>query len=118
MREKEIHMGKASSNGPDEADRVLEGQIVATGATPSIALTGTFNLSLWSGSGAGGTAVLQRSFDGGTTWLNCTQLGVLVSLVLAASSSISEVIDSPEAAVLYRLNCAAFTAAFSYRISQ
>jgi hypothetical protein len=122
-------MGKLTTNGAELANKVLAGRVLATGASQPVSVfptsnplifsfSGDWNLTLWAGAAAGGTVVLERSFDGGTTWAACTMSGASVPLVIAASSALTEVIREPEAGVLYRINCTAFTAAFDWRASQ
>lgn len=112
-------MGKLTASGSDQASKVVTGRILATGASqPTFSFSGLWNLTLWAGPAAGGTVVLERSFDGGTTWATCTQSGAPVPLVVAASSGLTEMVREPEAGVLYRINCTAFTAAFDWRASQ
>jgi hypothetical protein len=75
--------------------------------------TGGFNVSTW------GTFVasvqLERSFDNGTTWLPLTAAG---NQLYAWTAPASENGAEPEAGVLYRLNCTAYTSGtINYRIS-
>ncbi|NUB07020.1 hypothetical protein FW320_12650 [Azospirillum sp. Vi22] len=79
-----------------------------------MALRGKFNVSLWGTFVA--TVALERSFDGGTTWLNCTRPDGTAN---AFTAPVSLVCDEPETGVLYRLNCSAFTSGtVNWRISQ
>jgi hypothetical protein len=72
-----------------------------------------FNISMWGTYVA--TMVLERTFDGGTTWLPCTAGGVQVNF----SNPCTEVIEEPEPGILYRMRCSAFTSGtVNYRISQ
>lgn len=97
------------------------GTFTATGQSASFLADGigdlvdhAFNLSLW------GTFVasvqLERSFDGGTTWLPLTANGTQIYKFTAPCS---EGGDETEAGVLYRLNCTAYTSGtVNYRLSQ
>lgn len=94
---------------------VVSGTFTGTGASGSflanpraeVHRTAQFNISL-SGFGTA-TVQLQRSFDGGTTWFT----------VKSYTADVSEVGDEPEASVLYRLNCSAYTAGtITYRLSR
>jgi hypothetical protein len=63
-----------------------------------------------------GTIQLERSFDGGHTWIPCYiwQGGAQLKWTGAISTELME----PEKSVLYRLNCIAFTSGtINYRIS-
>jgi hypothetical protein len=74
---------------------------------------GKFNLAIYGTFTA--TVKLQRSFDGGDNWIDCTNLGSAVSFSTAAT----EVIDEPEREVRYRLNCSAYTSGtVNWRLSQ
>lgn len=112
-------MGKPSANATDQARRRVSGTISASGASAdTFTMSGDWNLTMWAGAAAGGVVKLQRSFDGGSNWMDCTAGGAIVALSVPASSSVSEVIREPEDGVLYRLNCTTFTATFSWRASQ
>lgn len=116
-------MGKLTTTATDQASKVVTGRILATGASQPTAnaifsFSGDWNLTVWAGAAAGGTVVLERSFDGGTTWAACTQAGAAVALVVGASAGVTELMREPESGVLYRLNCTSFTAAFDWRASQ
>ena len=66
-----------------------------------------FNVSVW-GTFVG-TVQLQRSFDGGTTWIPTASY-------TAVDSDIGE---EPEDSVLYRFECTAYTSGtINYRLSQ
>lgn len=87
---------------------------VSTGTAVPIARRGDFNISL-SGTFSA-TVQLERSFDGGTTWLPVTYIdGTAISWTAPISTSFSE----PELGVQYRFNCTAYTSGtVSWRISQ
>jgi hypothetical protein len=66
-----------------------------------------------------GTMQLERSFDGGFTWLVCNigNSGILAQW--NAGTPVSLTFGEPEKEVLYRLNCVAYVSgAINYRISQ
>lgn len=101
-------------NGREMATGVLQWSTAAPAASPAILLQGRFNLTL-SGSFTGLAAALQRSFDGGATWVNCTNLGAPTVFTAAAS----EVCEEPEAGVFYRVNVTAIASgSVSVRLSQ
>ncbi len=56
-----------------------------------------------------GTINLEKSFDGGSTWI--------VQAVLGAAT-VTEYLNEPERGVLYRLNCTVYSAPVQFRLSQ
>jgi hypothetical protein len=108
-------MGKRNTTANEEAVEVLTGSFTATGTATPRALLGDFNIALW-GTFVG-TVAVERSFDGGTTFIAVARdtSGTAATFTAATSLSISE----PERSVLYRLNCTAFTSGtINYRLSQ
>jgi hypothetical protein len=85
-----------------------------TGTAVPVARRGDFNISLW-GTFAG-TVTLERSFDGGSTWLPVTYIdGSAISWTAPISTTFAE----PEAGVSYHFNCTSYTSGtVSWRISQ
>jgi hypothetical protein len=66
-----------------------------------------------------GTVQLERSFDGGTTWIVCNIGGSGQLAQWSAGTPVSLTFGEPEKNVLYRLNCTAYSAGtINYRISQ
>jgi len=101
-------------NGREMATGVLQWSTAAPGASPAILLQGPFNLTV-SGSFGGLSARLQRSFDGGATWHDCTLQGGPVAIV----APLSEVCEEPEPGVLYRAQVLAIASgSVSVRLSQ
>lgn len=99
---------------------VLTGALSATGQSANFQpLLGskriaTFNVSVW-GTFVG-TIQLERSFDGGTTWLPITSAG---SAAFKYTAPASEQQTEPEAAARYRMNCTTYTSGtINYRLSQ
>ncbi|HEV2674147.1 MAG TPA: hypothetical protein VGV37_06355 [Aliidongia sp.] len=97
--------------------------VIAGSTALATALGGTDALALFNSTAWAGTINLERSFDGGSTWLTCniggsgtaasyigaTQAGVPVSLTVA----------EPERQVLYRWNCVAYASGvINFRISE
>ena len=108
-------MGKRSTTANEEAVEVMTGSFAATGTSTPRGLWGDFNIAIW-GTFVG-TVAVERSFDGGTTFIPVARdtSGTAASFTTPTSLSISE----PERAVLYRLNCNAYTSGtISYRLSQ
>lgn len=73
---------------------------------------GAFNISLWGT--FSGSVTVQRSFDGGTTWVDKTPSSIYT---LTAPASFTD--EEPEVGVIYRLNCTSYVSGtINYRISQ
>ena len=73
-----------------------------------------FNVSIWGTFSA--SVQLERSFDGGTTWLPITAAGVQLFVWTAPASEVNQ---EDQISVAYRLRCTAYTSGtVSYRISQ
>ena len=72
------------------------------------------NVSIWGTFSA--SVRLERSFDGGTTWLPLTAAGYSM---YAWTAPASETLEEVEANVLYRFDCTAYTSGtINYRLSQ
>jgi hypothetical protein len=69
-----------------------------------------------------GTVQVERSFDGGKTWIVCNIGGSGQLAQYTTGTPVSLTFGEPEKQVLYRLNCTAYTAqtgvSLNYRISQ
>lgn len=108
-------MGKPSGGATDQATQVYTGSFTATGQSAGALIRGKFNLAIWGTFTA--SVALERTFDGGTTWLNC-------SLDAAGSPNaltvpVALICEEPEPGVLYRLNCSSYTSGtVNWRISQ
>lgn len=111
-------MGQPNGGGNDTAAQggmLISGSFGATGQSAVAPLYGSFNISLWGTFSA--TAQLQRSFDGGTTWLPVSSdaAGDTLQWSVPFSGTWTEV----EKVVLYRLACTAYVSGtINYRISQ
>jgi hypothetical protein len=90
------------------------GTFSATGVAGSIRVDrGSFNVSLWGTFVA--TVRVERSFDGGTTWLPITALGSAINF----TAPCSEIFMEPEVGILYQLDCTSYgTGTVNWRISQ
>jgi uncharacterized membrane protein len=99
----------ASSATPpagDQANAVVTGAFTATPATTDpFPFWGWFNAVL-SGTFAG-TAVLQKSFDGGVTYVPATPFASITAI--SATAAASFLVFEPEQGVVYRWSCTAFT---------
>ncbi len=100
--------------------------VLPPGFTAANILAGTDAGALFMTTACSGTVDLERSFDGGATWLMCGVggLGAGATYVLGSQVTtpiavpISFVTSEPEGGMLYRLNCLAYTSGtINYRIS-
>ena len=108
-------MGKSSTIGGDEAVRVTEGTLATSGASPTFEASGRFNVTVWDAGDLGTVSInIERSFDGGANWRVCTAAGETVTF----TGEFTEVLDEPEAGVLYRLNIELAEGTLGYRFSQ
>ena len=106
----------------DQADAVVSGAFSTTGQSSSLLIWGPFNILIYGDTGPNGswtgTVRLERTFDGGTTWVVCGIGGDGTQAVWSTGTDVSVVAGEPEKGVAYRLNCTAFTAGpINYRMS-
>lgn len=83
--------------------------------------TGADAGAIFTGAGVAfvGTVQIERSFDGGNTFVVCNVGGAGTLAQFNAGSPVSLTFGEPEKNVLYRLNCIAYTSGtINYRISQ
>ena len=103
----------------------LAGTFTATGVSLEFGCQGAFNVCLYGPSGPNGnwtgSVQLERSFDGGTTWIICGVGGGGQQAVYTSTgtgSDVSIVVSEPEAGVAYRLHCTSITTStIHYRMS-
>ena len=108
-------MGKPSAASEDIVRRKLEGALRAISVSAHDTFDGKFNVTI-SGTFSG-TVKVERSFDAGANWHVCSRDSAGTEAAFTAPASI--VLEEPEAGVLYRLNCTAYTSGtINYRISQ
>ncbi len=103
----------------DQANAVISGSFLTTttGQSLTMAFWGWFNAALvFTGTG---TMVLEKSFDGGTTWLTVRDGVGSTAQAASYTASVSLTFFEPEQGVLYRWNCTLHggTGAIAYRIS-
>lgn len=108
-------MGQPLGGGVDTANPLSVGTLGAVGTSPPVVLYGSFNISLWGT--FSGSVQLERSFDGGVTWLPVSASSG--GTVLAWTAPVSLTWPEIEHQVLYHLNCTALTAGtVNFRLSQ
>lgn len=98
---------------------VEAGTLSSETATPGVYLRGVYNLSLTGTATA--TIQLERSFDGGTTWVAVSRdaVGTAATFQSTSAFAVSVVGEEPEQGVQYRLNCTSYTSGIiNYRLSQ
>jgi len=109
----------------DQANAVISGTFTGGGQfSPAFALYGVFNIFVWANGGPNaawvGSVQLERSFDGGITWLVCgIGGGGIAQAIYASGLDVSITADEPERGMGYRIHCTALTAGapLNYRIS-
>ena len=107
----------------DQANAVVSGVFTATGQSGSFSVWGPFNVVIYGSGGPNGswnaTVRLERSFDGGTTWVVCGIGGTGTQAIWnTPNSDVSVVAGEPERGMLYRLNCTSYTSGtINYRLS-
>ena len=108
-----------SVNAPAGATAgVLSGTNVTLSSPATV--TGTDNNATFTGAAIAfsATVQLERSFDGGSTWIVCNE-GSSGQLAQWTTGPVSLTFGEPEKSVLYRLNCTAYASGtINYRISQ
>lgn len=105
--------GTPSGTGTDLAPTVQTGTFASTTTSTAIQLYGSFNLTLYGSFVA--SVTLQRSFDGGTNWINASL--DTAGTYATYTTAITVVANEPEPGVLYRLNCTYTSGTVNYRIS-
>lgn len=89
----------------------LTANAIVTGVDAAADITGA--AAMYSG-----TVQIERSFDGGATWLVCNIGGAGTLASYNAGTPVSLAFGEPERQVLYRVNCVAFSSGrINYRIS-
>lgn len=103
----------------------MAGDFAATGTSKWFGCQGAFNVCIYGSGGPNGnwtgSVQLERTFDGGTTWIVCGVGGGGQQAVYTSTGTgfdVSIVVSEPEAGVAYRLNCTAYTSGtINYRLS-
>lgn len=98
-------------NYPAALTFALTGNAVTTGAAVSSVFTSA-------SAGFVGTVQLERSFDGGATWICCNIGGAGLLAQWSTGNPVSTVVGECERGMVYRLNCIAYTSGtINYRLS-
>ena len=111
-----IFASSAATGAPPAGDRATEvvtGAFTATGVSPFWAFYGYFNVSVWGTFSA--TTTVQRSFDGGNTWLPGKFPFTPTAVSLTEVDSI--MLFETERGVLYQLSCAYVSGTVNWRMS-
>ena len=90
------------------------------GATNASVVTGTDSAAVFTGAAVTYSASIQleRSFDGGRTYVVCGIGGGGAQAIWSAGTPVSVIVGEPERQVLYRLNCTQYTSGMiNYRLS-
>lgn len=108
-------MGKKTPSSTDDTTTIVENSFTGTGNSASFYFKGSFNIALWGN--FVGTVKPQMSFDGGTTWLDITNINT--GTAYSFTAPLVALLTQPESGVLTRLTCSAFTSGpINYRLSQ
>jgi hypothetical protein len=123
-----IPFNSTASGAPatlDQANVVVSGTFTAAGqVSPAYVLYGVFNLFVYANGGPNaawtGSVQLERSFDGGVTWVVCgVGGGGIAQAIYASGLDVSITADEPERGMGYRIHCTALSAGapLNYRLS-
>lgn len=95
--------------------KIIDGAFAAAGQSLPFVIPQSrvdFNISVWGT--FSGTVVVERSFDGGNTWIPKWP-----DAVYSISTPVTFSDNEPEEGVRYRLNCTGFSSGpINYRVSQ
>lgn len=106
--------GKPCTTCTDLATTVVSGTFTGTGNGTAAQFLGPFNVEL-SGTWTG-TVVLERSFDGGTTYISAAM--DTTGTAASYTANVSIVVVETEPGVLYRVRCSVFgSGTIAYRLS-
>lgn len=108
------HAGLNAPSGLELASTVVQGTFVATGNSSTTQFIGQFNFSLWGT--FSGTVIIERSFDGGTTFLPLPT--DTIGTANAYTAPVTLTVNEPEPGAIYRLRCSAYVSGtISYRMA-
>lgn len=107
-------MGKPIAGGDDFAEALAAGSLSATGVSLAVEMDAPFNLSVWGS--PGGAWAIERSFDGGTTWI---PLSLSDGSANAFNGNVTlPILNVFEAGVLYRINWTRTSGTLFWRMSR
>lgn len=106
----------------DRANAVVSGSFTATGVSPCFAVWGNFNIFIYGSGGPNGNWVgsvqLERSTNAGVAWVVAGVGGAGQAIYSTSNTDVSIEAFEPEAGVIYRLHCTAYTSGtINYRMS-
>ena len=108
----------------DKANLVIAGAFTgATQVSAASPIYGSFTVSIWGNGGPNAAWVasiqLEKSYDGGTTWIVAGVGGSGAQAIFNSGQDISIPVNEPEQGVGYRLDCTGYTSGepINYRIS-
>jgi hypothetical protein len=116
--------GNITPAAGDQANFVISGNFTgATQVSVAACIYGAFNVAIWGDGGENSawaaSIQLERSYDGGTTWIVAGVGGSGAQAIFNTGQDISIAGNELERGVGYRLNCTAYTSGspIHYRIS-
>lgn len=106
----------------DQANAVISGSFVGTGVSSAFVFYGSFNVAIYGSAGPNGawsgSVQLEKSYDGGTTFIVCGVGGAGQQAVYAAGLDVSFPANELERGVIYHLRCTAYVSGpINYRLS-
>lgn len=105
--------GQPCTTCTDLAPTVQTGTFTSTTTSAAVMLYGPINVSFW-GTFVASTTI-QRSFDGGTTWINVSE--DTAGTAATYTTAVSLVLAENEPGVLYRLSCVYTSGTVNFRFS-
>lgn len=108
------HAGLSGAGGIELAQTVISGTFVGTGNSTSAQFLGAFNVTL-SGTYVA-TVILERSFDGGTTFMPVST--DTIGTTNAYTAPMTLVVNENEPGTFYRLRCSSYgSGTVTYRLA-
>lgn len=106
----------------DQANAVVSGAFTVAGQSAIFMPWGPFNIFIYGSGGPNGawagTVRLERTFDGGTTWIVCGIGGDGTQAIWSTGTDVSFIAGECEKGMGYRLNCSVYTSGtINYRMS-
>lgn len=106
----------------DQANAVIAGSFEGTGVSAAFVFYGSFNVAIYGSGGPNGawsgSVQLERSFNGGATFIVCGVGGGGQQAIYASGVDVSFSANEPEKGVAYQLHCTAYVSGtINYRLS-